>query len=100
MWPLPNRTFQPEAPVLRAEAAQIADRILGLAGRRPKEWARIHFRDVQPENRFYEAICRVMTAGIFPLETEDELFRPSQPLSGLEALELVDRLNAYLAAVK
>ena len=98
MEPFPNHTFGPGHMVTRLELAQAASRVLELAGaRRPKlarEWqaARPQISDLQPDHLGYAAAALVVAAGVMPL-VEGAAFKPTRPVTGVEAIEVVTRLE-------
>ncbi len=95
----PNHYFLPEANISRGEAANILDKALQhLAGVRtlPNEAGNRLYADVPPENQYYGAINRVTALGIMSPQATG-IFGVTQQLSGLEALEEVDRLADFLS---
>jgi tetratricopeptide (TPR) repeat protein len=99
----PNHYFLPEATPSRGEVADIIDKILqrldkegNLTAEREEAAAAPAYKDVSPENQYYEAITRVTSLGLIP-PTAEGVFGVSQKLSGLEALEIVDRLADFLS---
>jgi tetratricopeptide (TPR) repeat protein len=97
MEPFANHTFQPRAVVRRMELAEVASRVLNLlAAARPglsRDWVlgRPRIADLPPGNLGYPAVATVVAAGVMPLA--DGLFRPARPVSGAEAVEVVERLE-------
>jgi tetratricopeptide (TPR) repeat protein len=96
MEPFPNHTFQPRGPVRRLEMAQVVTHVLDLiAMRRPaaaREWAaRPRIADLPATHLGYPAAATAVAAGVMPLV--DGTFRPSRPVSGAEAIEVVGRLE-------
>jgi tetratricopeptide (TPR) repeat protein len=85
----PNHTFQPGAVVRRADVARAAARVLDqlawprAAGPAPT--------DMSPSHLDYEAVSRVLGAGIMSL-TPSGAFEPWRPVSGAEAMEVVNGL--------
>jgi tetratricopeptide (TPR) repeat protein len=94
-----NHTFQPSGTVRRGDLAQAVSRVLTLiAAEKPRlaaRWRdpRPHFSDVSPSNLGYPAAARSVSAGVMaPLE--GETFQPSRPVTGLEALDAIGKLEA------
>jgi tetratricopeptide (TPR) repeat protein len=101
MDPYPNHTFGPGHTVTRLELAKIAGRVLELVGaRRPRlarEWqaARPQIADLPPDHLGYPAAALVVGAGVMPL-VEGTAFKPTRPVSGVEAIDVVTRLEGLL----
>src|SRR5688500_1039327 len=98
----PNSTFQPAAPVRRADLAFSASSILdAIAAGNPTlggAWrsARPRFSDLPAGHLSYPAAATAVAAGVIrPLE--GDAFGPSRPVSGAEAIEAVDRLVTLAA---
>lgn len=98
MEPYPNHAFGPNDPVSRIELAQVASRVLELiAAKRPKlaqGWrsARPRIADVPFGHLGYPAVALVIGAGVMPL-AEGAAFVPARPVSGVEAIDVVSRLE-------
>ncbi|HSL23354.1 MAG TPA: S-layer homology domain-containing protein [Vicinamibacterales bacterium] len=99
MDPYPNHTFQPHARVRRAELALAVSRLLGVLGtRNPRalqQWreARPRFGDLPTTHLGYPAAALSVGAEILePLE--GNTFQPGRPVSGAEALEALERIDA------
>ena len=83
----PNHTFQPGAVVRRADLARAVARTLDSLGRpRPPGPAPT---DMSPSHLDYDAVERVLGAGLMGL-TASGAFEPWRPVSGNEAIEVVD----------
>lgn len=97
MEPYPNHAFGPGDPVTRVDLARVASRVLELvAERRPtlaQGWREAHPRiaDVPPDYLWYPAVARVVAAGVMPLD--GGAFMPARPVSGVEAIDVVSRLE-------
>jgi tetratricopeptide (TPR) repeat protein len=86
----PNHTFQPGALVRRADLARAAARVLDRLG-----WPRSAGPapgDMSPSHLDYEAVTRVLGAGLMTLAASGG-FEPWRPVSGAEAIEVVDGLS-------
>jgi tetratricopeptide (TPR) repeat protein len=95
----PNHTFQPDAPVRRADLASAASRVLTIIGsEKPKlapKWRdqRPHFSDLSPAHLSYPAAALAVSAGVMtPLD--GETFQLTRPVTGPEALDAVTKLEA------
>jgi tetratricopeptide (TPR) repeat protein len=85
----PNHTFLPGAVVRRADLARAAARVLDQLG-----WPRsagLGPTDMSPSHLDYEAVSRVLGAGLMSL-TPSGAFEPWRPVSGAEAMEVVNGL--------
>lgn len=93
----PNHTFQPDAPVRRAELAVAASRLLLLLAaqgdRRGPQWqaATPAFADVPSSHPVYRAAAVASAAGV--MEAGDGRFHPNAVVAGRELLEVVGRLQ-------
>jgi tetratricopeptide (TPR) repeat protein len=95
----PNHTFQPNAIVRRADLAHAVSQVLSrIADEKPKaaaKWrdGRPHFTDVSPSHLSYPAAARAVSSGV--MRTLDGgAFQLSRPVTGAEAMQVVDRLEA------
>jgi hypothetical protein len=90
MDPYPNHTFQPAAVVRRVELARAAARALErrgvprAAGPAPRDMSTAHLD--------YDAVERVLGAGLMSL-TASFTFEPWRPVSGPEAVEVVEGVD-------
>jgi tetratricopeptide (TPR) repeat protein len=97
-----NHTFQPATTVRRQELAGTVSRILGAIGTRDPaqaaRWraARPRFSDMGPGHLSYGPAAVAVGAGILPVG-DREAFQPSRVVTGAEAAEAVQRLEALLA---
>ena len=100
MRPYPNHDFLPEQSVSRGELAAILDTIVAAqsSGKPLKPLAKpIIFTDISPENQYYQAIMRISSLGLFSAYQQYEgTFLPDKAVSGVQALEIVDRLVEHL----
>jgi tetratricopeptide (TPR) repeat protein len=93
----PNHTFGPRAPVRRLEVARAVRRVLDLvAPRRPalaRQWneARPAIADVPFSHLGYPATAVAVASGVMRLR--DGGFGPTEPVSGAEALAIIERLE-------
>jgi tetratricopeptide (TPR) repeat protein len=99
----PNHTFQPSTIVRRGDLAQAASRVLTLiAAEKPRiaaRWsdARPRFPDVSPSHLSYPAAARAVASGV--MTTGDGgAFQLTRPVTGLETLTTVSRLEALAKA--
>ena len=85
----PNHTFQPAATVRRGDLARAVGRVLDLvawpasAGPLPTDMAGTHL--------YYDRVIRAVGAGLMDL-TPNGAFEPWRPVSGREALDVVEAL--------
>jgi tetratricopeptide (TPR) repeat protein len=95
--PFANHTFQPRTPVRRADLAQAVNRVLARAGTATQvtAWqnARAKFSDIAAGHLAYAAASAAVAAGVMS-SAPDGSFEPSRPVSGAEAIEAVQRLEA------
>jgi tetratricopeptide (TPR) repeat protein len=85
----PNHTFQPGALVRRVDLARAAARTLDALG-----WARSPGpapSDMSPSHLDYDAVGRALGAGLMAL-TPSGAFEPWRPVSGSEAIEVVEAM--------
>jgi tetratricopeptide (TPR) repeat protein len=85
----PNHTFQPGAVVRRIDVARAAARALDRLG-----WPRAAAAapsDVPRSHLDYDAVQRALGSGLMTL-SESGAFEPGRPVSGREALEVVDAI--------
>lgn len=98
MEPLPNHTFQPGAPVRRADLAQVIWQAIQVLGaHRPDDiarWraARPSLPDVPATHLAATAIAAVIDAGAMSAQ-EDGRFAPARVVTGAEAIAAVARLE-------
>jgi tetratricopeptide (TPR) repeat protein len=83
----PNHTFQPGATLRRVDLARAAARTLDRLGF--SRGAAAVPSDMSPSHLDYEAVERVLAAGLMGL-TASGGFEPWRPVSGSEAIDLVD----------
>jgi tetratricopeptide (TPR) repeat protein len=87
-----NHTFQPKAAVRRVELAQVVSRVIAAlppSARRPPP----AIADVPAQHLSYPAISSAVGSGVIPL-LDGGAFRPSRPVSGAEAVDVVGRLES------
>ena len=98
MEPFANHAFQPNATVDRGDIATAASRVLNaIAATKPQlgnTWrnARPKFSDVAPGNLRYPAVSLAVAAGVMS-GTADGSFQPTRPVTGAEALGIVQKLQ-------
>lgn len=96
-----NHTFQPKKIITRAEMADILYRLINHLKRKnyriipqiPPE--KIHISDVSPDNYYYQPILRIISYDIMNLSA-DRTFNPELPVSGQEAIRLLDIISALI----
>ena len=95
----PNHTFQPNTVVRRGDLAHAVSQVLArIAIEKPKlavKWRdpRPRFPDVSPAHLSYPAAARAVSSGV--MDTLDGgTFQLTRPVSGAEAMQVVDRLEA------
>ena len=97
-----NHSFQPRKDVTRAELAEALFRVIqnleekGYRVIRQIPIEMIQVKDVSLENYYYPAILQILAYQVMEL-FPDMTFRPDQPLSGQEAIKIVDVLLALIA---
>ncbi len=98
----PNHTFQPGALVRRGDLAHAVSQVLAhIAAEKPKlaeKWrdARPRFADLSPSHLAYPAAARAVSSGV--MQTLDGgTFQLTRPVTGAEAVQVVDRLEALAA---
>jgi hypothetical protein len=87
MEPYPNHTFQPGATVRRVDLARAAARTLDRLGF--ARGAAPAPTDMSPSHLDYQAVERVLAAGLMGLSAQGA-FEPWRPVSGGEAIDVVD----------
>lgn len=91
-----NYTFQPGAPVRRADLADMVSRTLALVAPAASlaKWdaATVNAADVPQAHLAFPAVRRAVASGLLPLE--GGAFQLLRPVSGAEAAQVVDRLAA------
>lgn len=99
-----NHTFQPYAPVRRADIAQVVSRLLTrIAPTHPaqaKNWlgAREKFSDISSGHLAYPAASAAVASGVMKVD-ESGAFQPSKLVTGAEAVEAMQRF-AVLAGIR
>ncbi len=94
----PNHTFQPRTPVRRGDLAAAASRLVLLAagdeGKR-EAWtaARPELADIGPGHLGYPAVAIAVASGVMPA-LEGGRFAVTRPVSGAEAIDVLDRIQA------
>jgi len=92
-----NHTFQPRAPVDRADLAAIVARLLAdiVPRERIGQWraAAIRFPDVPSGHMAYQEASVAVASGVLD-RSADETFQPSRRVTGAEAVQAVERLRA------
>jgi tetratricopeptide (TPR) repeat protein len=101
MEPFANHTFQPRSRVRRGDLATAVSRLLTLvAARDPDVRSRLDQRpaiaDLTPRHTQYRAAAAAVATGVMPLLAGDR-FQVSQPVTGPEAVEAIERVRALAA---
>lgn len=98
MDPYPNHTFQPTGAVRRSDLAQAVSRLLKImAARQPalqRQWQQgtPKIADVGTGNLNYADVSLAVASGVMPL-LDGGTFRLTRPVSGAEAIEVIERLE-------
>ena len=88
-----NHTFQPAAAIRRGDMAQVVARVVAIvAPGLGRSSARPVIGDVPPGHLSYPDVAVAVMSGVMEL-VDGGLFRPSRPLGGVEAIDIVDRLE-------
>jgi thioredoxin-like negative regulator of GroEL len=85
----PNHTFQPGGTVRRGDLARAVARVLDLL--RPLRPPAPGITDMARTNIYYDAAVRAVGAGLMAL-TPEGAFEPWRPVSGREALDVIEGL--------
>jgi len=99
MEPFDNHAFQPRTIVRRIDLAQAVARLLPQAAIRTPDkvrtWesARLRFTDLQTSHLAYPAASAAVASGVMKTATEN-VFQPSRPVTGAEAIETIGRIEA------
>jgi tetratricopeptide (TPR) repeat protein len=97
MEPFANHTFQPGTAVQRVDLAVAVSRLLAAAAtpaeRGRWESVRPTFPDVAPTHLAYPSVAAAVASGVLPTGP-DGSFEPSRPVSGAEAVDSIERLQA------
>ena len=103
--PFPNHTFQPRTRVRRGDVAAAVSRLVLLAAgdtpERVDAWtsARPKIADMPPEHLSYPAVAVAVASGVMPLDQGDR-FAVTRPVSGSEAIDIVERIAALAGDVR
>ncbi|OGD11776.1 MAG: hypothetical protein A2Y86_06335 [Candidatus Aminicenantes bacterium RBG_13_62_12] len=98
----PNHTFEPKRFMSRAEMAKTVMSLVDHLGRRggrpfirqfPPEMIRIP--DVSADNAYHQTITAVVSLQLMDLGP-DKSFRPDQPITGREAIRIIDLILGLL----
>lgn len=97
----PNHEFQPQKVISRAEMAEILIRLIVLLEEKGYKFIqhipidRIKIADVTPSNFYYQPILTIVSYDIMALAS-DQTFKPDTPVSGQEAIKLLDIILALI----
>jgi hypothetical protein len=89
--------FDPAGPVRRSDLAEIVDKVFdlierqGLGDMQPNNGQTLTFVDMSATHLSYGAAQRAVMAGVM-VAFDNDTFQPSRPVTGLDAVETVDRL--------
>jgi tetratricopeptide (TPR) repeat protein len=98
--PFPNHTFQPRARVRRGDLAAAVSRLVLLAARDDEARrqklldARPRIADMGTGHLGYPAAAIAVGSGVMSLR-DGERFGVTQPVSGAEAIEVIERIAAF-----
>jgi tetratricopeptide (TPR) repeat protein len=96
MEPYANHTFQPGTIVRRVDLAPIASRLIVrlASSQQARDWqtARVAFADLQSGHLAYPAASTAVASGVMTT-APDGAFQPSLPVTGSEAIAMVDRVQ-------
>lgn len=98
----PDRTFRPDDPLTRAEAAMIVEDVIIRATGKGEIATKYIGResgppDLRPDHPAFNASMVAITRGILEVDVRNGRFRPFETLSGIEALAAIKRLRAELS---
>jgi tetratricopeptide (TPR) repeat protein len=97
--PFANHTFQPRAPIRRGDLAAAVSRLVLLAARDDEKrrealtTARPAIADMAAGHLSYPAVSIAVASGVMPL-VEGDRFAVTRPVSGAEAIDVLDRVAA------
>jgi tetratricopeptide (TPR) repeat protein len=97
--PFANHTFQPRAPIRRGDLAAAVSRLVLLAARDDDKRrealmaAKPAIADMAPGHLSYPAVSIAVASGVMPLVGGDR-FAVTRPVSGAEAIDVLDRVAA------
>ena len=101
--PLPDGSFAPEEPVTRAQLAMVVDDLLQRISGSDHSLNRYtgeasRFSDMPSDHYAYAAIANVVARGVMAPDAIAMTFRPSAPVQGAEALEVIRQLESALSS--
>jgi tetratricopeptide (TPR) repeat protein len=101
--PFENHTFQPQTAVRRGDLATAVSALLAIAAASdPDLGTRLGQRpaiaDMNPRHVQYDAAAVAVAVGVMPL-LEGERFQVGRPVSGSEAVEVLDKVRELAALV-
>ncbi len=99
--PLPDGRFDADAPVTRAQLAMVADGLLQrVSGGRSSSERYLgepsRFSDISSDHYAYPAIASVVARGVMAPDAMSMTFRPTAPVDGAEALDVLKQLQTAL----
>jgi tetratricopeptide (TPR) repeat protein len=95
MEPFANHTFQPRSLVRRVDVAPIVGQLLvRLSPQQARTWQaeKTSFTDLFPSHLAYPAASTAVASGIMS-RTADGAFQPSLPVTGADAIAMVERIQ-------
>lgn len=100
MDPFENHTFQPRLAMRRGDVATAVRRLVALAARssaplRKRLAQPPTIADMPPTHLVYPAAADAVASGVMPL-LEGDRFEVNRPVTGAEAVSIVDRLQALV----
>lgn len=102
MEPYPDHTFQPQAPMSKAEVAMIFEDVIIRATGKQELATRFigqesPFPDVRNDHPYFNAVMLCTSRGLMQAEMRTGLFRPMNPVSGVDALLAIRQFKQELS---
>ncbi len=97
----PDHSFRPKAIITRGEMADAVARLVHFLEKKGKRFFpqlpadKIVVLDVTPEHAFYTSIIEVLSYQLMDLSAQKQ-FNPDKPVSGMEAVKILDVLLALV----
>ncbi|HID38525.1 MAG TPA: tetratricopeptide repeat protein [Calditrichaeota bacterium] len=99
MLPYPDSTFKPQTIAERGDLVLVLGRVLDRTEPHTIDTNRVDFLDVPHIFPFYSYVNRIVTLNIMS-SVDEQHFVPRRPLSGLEALEAIEKTKAILKSAR